>query len=199
MEICKTDNCNKPSYCRGYCKNHYYHIWKYGELRKHKKLPNDIIINEDYAEIILRNNKGDETQRAMIDIEDVEMVKKKKWYYNGKYVVSGYNPTIRLHSFIMTPAKNKIVDHINHNTLDNRKQNMRVCFYYENSMNQRKSGNNTSGYRGICFNESMKSWWARIQYKGERIDLGYFATPEEAFKIRRNAELKYFGDYAINE
>ena len=88
---------------------------------------NEYIISDDHAEIIL--NSG---HHALIDTEDVEFCKKHYWYENDQgYVLStgdSRGKNIRLHRLLMhIEDDNSVIDHINGNPLDNRKQNLRIC------------------------------------------------------------------------
>ena len=74
--------------------------------------------------------------------------------------------TVFLHQLIMKPENGKIVDHINHNGLDNRKENLRVCSYSQNNTNKRKKY--SSPYKGICRLERDKKWIAQCVSKKER-------------------------------
>lgn len=84
-------------------------------------------------------------QFAIIDDEDYEKVKPHKWRANYCKGISNYYvqncgwgvPTIMMHRLIMNAPKGLVVDHINHNTLDNRKSNLRVCTQSENLRNRR--------------------------------------------------------------
>lgn len=91
--------------------------------------------------------------------------------------------------YIMNPEKEKVVDHINSNKLDNRRCNLRIVNTKQNSMNKTKSKNTTSKYIGVYYNKLRKKWNANIIY------LGSFEKEEEAAKIRDSATNKYFGIY----
>ena len=105
----------------------------------------------------------------------------------------------RLHRIIMNCPKDKVIDHINHNPLDNRKSNLRICTQMENSYNMPLPINNKSGCRGVGYDKSCKLWKAKIQYNRKLKYLGGFKTKEEAIKARKEAEQKYFGGYAYKE
>lgn len=104
-------------------------------------------------------------------------------------MVNKVRSTIQLHRWIMNCPKHLQVDHINHNTLDNRKENLRCCSMFENNKN-RKS--NTSGYAGVYFYKPTNKWRAFITCKRKQISLGCFNTLDEAIKVRQEAEQKYF-------
>jgi hypothetical protein len=89
----------------------------------------------------------------------------------------------------------KIVDHINGNTLDNRKINLRICTAGENNCNQRKRSDNTSGYRGVSYNKEKKRWVAYISKNGKRYSLGYFFDIEKAHVAYCIASEKYHGEF----
>ncbi|NQT22990.1 MAG: HNH endonuclease [Candidatus Omnitrophica bacterium] len=86
-----------------------------------------------------------------------------------------------------------IVDHRNFDTLDNRKQNLRVCSYAESAQHRRLWGK-TSGYKGVRANGG--SWEARIRHKGKLIYLGLFKHKEAAAHVYNEAALDLFGEYA---
>ena len=163
--------------------------------------PNEIVIYDTYAEIIIYDRKGNEKARALIDIEDVDKVKIYKWSLNGRgYVMCRINgKRISLHRFIMNCPENMVVDHINHNKLDNRKCNLRICTQSQNTMNKRKQSNNTSEYTGVYWYKARSKWRVYITVNGKRIDLGYYDNLEEAIKVRKQAEKKYFGEYMNKE
>lgn len=91
------------------------------------------------------------------------------------------------------------VDHINGNKLDNRRENLRVVTAHENGTNRHKlNRNNRSGIRGVCFNKAAcqkhKPWKATIYAHYRTMNLGHFATMEEAVAVRLQAEPLYFGE-----
>ena len=97
---------------------------------------------------------------ALIDIEDIEKVKEYFWHlekFNDDlfYVACSNNgKTLRLHTLIMNTPKGYVIDHINHNGLDNRKCNLRICTIQENSMNTRNRKNKYySNIKGITYNK----------------------------------------------
>lgn len=99
---------------------------------------------------------------------------------NGKDV----RRCIRLHRWIMNCPRHLEVDHINHNTLDNRKCNLRKVTTRENQLNKR---NNTSGCPGVRWHSQGKKWNARIVINGKEKSLGIFNNFEDAVNARRNA------------
>lgn len=107
-----------------------------------RKRPNQIIEKEQYAELIIRSMKYG-TKHIVIDLEDAEKCKNYKWFLsfdevlNSFYVKTSKYP-YSLHRVIMDCPKGFVVDHINHNTLDNRKENLRICTHAENMQNRKR-------------------------------------------------------------
>lgn len=153
---------------------------------------NDFIINGDVLEI--RTRKG---VLILADSEDYEKLRCHSWCISktGYAVTSINNKIVRLHRYLLglTDPK-KVVDHKNHNQLDNRKCNLRICTIHENCMNT--SGNKNSIFPvGIRQMPSGK-YQARIQVNRKEIRLGLFEKLEEAVHARQSAELEYCGDFA---
>lgn len=102
-----------------------------------------------------------------------------------------------LHRYLMTNDKNMVVDHINGDTYDNRRYNLRICDQEDNHKNRREQINNTSGHRGVIwfYYRDINKWFSYIYINKKRISLGYFSEYEEAVNSRKRAEIKYFGEY----
>lgn len=85
-----------------------------------------------------------------------------------------------------------IVDHINRDTLDNRKCNLRIVDKSLNAVNAGIRSNNTSSVTGVSWNKNANSWRAYINYQGKRIELGHKKDFDDAVILRLNAENKYY-------
>ena len=83
------------------------------------------------------------------------------------------------------------IDHINHNTLDNRIENLRLVKHKDNIRNQRIHTNNTTGATGVTFIKTSKKWLAQIMVDYKQINLGRFDTLEEALSMRLCANDHY--------
>lgn len=165
-------------------------------LGKPNKL-NKYVLCDDYA-IGRATNTYNE---FYIDIDDYNKIKKYSWYENEDgYLMSRINnKLIRLHRFIMSVEDSKVlIDHINHNTLDNRKNNLRVVTRSQNNMNKELSDNNNSGVTGVIWDKSRMKWMAYITINYNRKHLGYFDEFEDAVKSRKEAEEEYFGEYSYD-
>lgn len=96
-------------------------------------------------------------------------------------------------------ANGKIVDHENHDTLDNRKSNLRVIADSNNSKNRRtRNSNNKSGYRNVCWNERENKWIVQLQVNKKNTVLGRFHKEqlEEAGKFAEKMRKEIYGEFA---
>ena len=146
---------------------------------------------------------------ALIDDEDYERISKYKWHYadylNGRGYAKTYNRgskpyLLRMHRFILGAKGGEKVDHINQNTLDNRKLNLRFVTQSQNMMNMKPRRTNKSGYKGVCrvSNQAYrhKPWLATTWKDGKQVYIGYFASAVEAAKAYNNKVQELHGKYA---
>ena len=136
------------------------------------------------------------------DDEDKELVASRKWYAVKQktfYVASyqpGNKPLLKLHRFLLGVTDPKIfVDHINHNTLDNRRCNLRICTPQQNNMNAKK----TKGlwpFKGVAFDSRKNYWYARIRHNNHLYHLGTFYKIEDAARAYNVKAIELFGEFA---
>lgn len=90
-------------------------------------------------------------------------------------------------------------DHKNHNTLDNRRENIRVATPSQNSQNAKSPRKTSSGIKGVRFVEGVRGtrWTADITVGGKRVFLGSFPSPELASAAYQEAQQKYHGEFAF--
>jgi len=133
---------------------------------------------------------------AKVDDEDFEYLNQWKWCLGQiKYASRrDKNKTIAMHRFIMNPSENLQIDHIDRNTLNNQKHNLRLCTHTENQRNCGKQENNTSGYKGVS--KHGKKYAAQIEINKKHIHLGYWNTAEEAARAYDKASKKLHGKFA---
>lgn len=130
---------------------------------------------------IFRKNKE---YSVLIDEKDLEKVNKYKWFLDTKLYVyahrknsKGKDSTIKLHRLIMNCPKGKEVDHINHNTLDNRRKNLRICTHTENMSNSPKGKGKSSKFKCVQYRPNCKlKWEARFSQQGKYKRIGLFST-----------------------
>ena len=131
---------------------------------------------------------------ALVDDGDFDLLKKHNWYISSHgYATSTTTPHLYMHILINKTPKGKITDHINRNTLDNRRKNLRTGDKRLNSINRGIQSNNTSGHRGLSWMPKIKKWETYIWNHNKKIGLGFYKFKKEAISIRKGAELKYHG------
>ncbi len=144
---------------------------------------------------------------TIVDDEDYERLSEFKWYCivsRGRHTtVVGYNKYSKksqiMSRLIMDCPKDRVVDHINHDTMDNRRSNLRICTRTQNGQNRNKQ-KALSQYKGLSWNKILKKWLVRIQVNNERLYLGLFMTELGAACVYNIAARKYHGEYArLNE
>lgn len=193
----KCSICDDNSYARGLCKKHYMQLMR-GKIPGSRTIfdKNEIIEYDDHAEIILYNKYGIETSRILIDLCDVDIASKYKWRKDkdGYAVTSlknnGRIKNIYLHRILMNPDDGMIVDHINRNKQDCRRNNMRITTNAINSRNTGLQSNNTSGYPGVVWNKN--AWNVFITVNGKKIYIGRNKDKNIAIQMRKDAERMYW-------
>lgn len=144
---------------------------------------------------------------TIVDDEDFEELSKYKWYVmtNGKgdYIyASREHKTITMHRYIMrfSLGDKNVINHINGNTLDNRKQNLRIVSKSESQFYKKKRLNCTSKYKGVHWHRAANVWRSQITINNKNIYLGSFNYEIEAAISYNEAAKKYFGELAkLNE
>ncbi len=143
---------------------------------------------------------------AKVDIEDLPLVGQYNWhvvprgsclYAENRTGVGDLKKSLKMHRLIMGLTNEKAdVDHINHDTLDNRRSNLRVCEHSENSRNCIVSKNNKIGLKGVSFEKYTGKYKAQITVNYKGMNLGRYDTPEEAHKVYIEAAKKFYGEFA---
>lgn len=87
------------------------------------------------------------------------------------------------------------IDHINHDTLDFRLENLRLSSHAENQRN-RKNPEGTTGFRGVYRRKDCDRYSAHIMYNNKSIHIGLYKTGEEAAKARDRKAIELFGEFA---
>lgn len=133
---------------------------------------------------------------ALVSASDYDTLSQYGWYYHlTGYAVrheSGSRRLIFLHRQTLDPPPGYMVDHINGDRTDNRRENLRLCDPAGNSRNRRPNAGKT--YKGIS--PSGRRWRARIRCNGKNLHLGTFDTPEEAARAYDAAASDLFGEFA---
>lgn len=146
---------------------------------------------------------------SIVDAIDADLAQ-LKWYANGNeplIYASGnakvngkWRNILRLHRMIMERIVGRnletaeFVDHIDLDTLNNRRSNLRLCTHAQNVMNKRRYASNKLGVKGVYKRDGK--FRAQIQVSGQKIMLGTYETIEQAQEAYRNAATKYHGEFA---
>lgn len=119
--------------------------------------------------------------------------------FNSSCLYNNSRTSVILHRLIMNFPKNREIDHINGNGLDNRKSNLRICTRFENGKNRKKSSLNTSGFYGVHLSKDgkrKKRWTSMIRVGGKKKYIGRFFTKTEAAIAYDEQAKKYHGAFA---
>lgn len=150
-------------------------------------------------------------QVALVDDADYEWITKRRWYAskgraNNKFVAK-HSTTTRegkkimflMHREIMKPPRHLTIDHINGDSLDNRRCNLRFATVTENNRNMFKVKKRTaifSKYKGVGWNKAMRKWQASIGYDKTRKHLGYYESEDKAAMAYNKAAKIHHRDFA---
>jgi len=151
--------------------------------------------------------------KVLIDAEDYEKVIKYKWnihkekakknyfYFHHTYRDNNKKNSLLLHRMLLNLELHDgfVCDHINGNTLDNRKCNLRKCTVAENARNSKISKNNRTGLKGVSYKKKDNKYQGSIQVNKKYIYLGYFKTPQEAHSAYCEASLIYHKEFGRTE
>lgn len=162
-------------------------------LTERFKRYNDYDLSGDFG--IGYDQKGRE---FYFDLEDYNKIKEHCWCVDNKdkYVCTLIEgKRFRLHNIVMGDKDGKVIDHIDGNRVDNRKENLRLVTRHQNNMNVTKVPNTKSGVIGVFQTKSMK-WKACITYKYKRYNLGVYDKLEDAIRERLKKEKELFGEYS---
>jgi len=98
----------------------------------------------------------------------------------NKPLSKGKQQNIKLHRFLMSAQEGQTVDHINRNTFDNKRANLRFLSSFASVINRGKQKKATSKYRGVCWHKRANKWVAEIRINGKSKHIGYFLSELDA-------------------
>lgn len=149
---------------------------------------------------------------AIVDEEDFEFINQWKWcavrkankyYATRKYMLSYdratkkvKNKTVYMHRLIRSAGIGEEIDHINGDSLDNRKENLRFCTHMENLQNRPVRSIAKSGYKGVTWDKKVKKWFVRCTANNVNIHGGYFLDKDEAARVYNALAIKHHGEFA---
>ena len=183
-----------------------------------KKKGNNYIIDKEnnLVRIELQRRNGKESLWTIIDLEDFDKVinfpytwwAKYSWANKSYYAMASEHVGVRedgtqiknivaLHQFVLDT--DKTVDHIEHDTLDNRKSKLRIVETKDNLKNRKgRNSNNKSGYRNVSWSNREQKWIVQLQVNGKNTCLGKFPKDklEDAGKFAEEMRKKYYGEFS---
>lgn len=153
---------------------------------------------------IIKLTRGYET---VVDDEDYDWLSKYNWnaswrgaaYYAYRPRLNSDGPgpsTIAMHRTIMKTPDGLFVDHINENTLDNRKENLRNCTRAQNYHHRKKRRDSQCSFKGI-HKDSNGSWKTRISLNGKRYYIGSYRNERLAALVYDAAARLFHGEFAV--
>lgn len=146
--------------------------------------------------------------RAMVAIVDPEWVpelEKHNWHAaRGGHPDSPYYAATRnkggkgrilMHRYIFGTTE-ALVDHINHDTLDNRRANLRAATVAQNGQNTRTPKNNKTGYKGVSWDKENNKFLVVIRHNGKHMHVGRRNTAEAAYALYCETAQRLHGEFA---
>ena len=139
--------------------------------------------------------KNDKTIEILVDDEDYEFLSSFKWGVYDRYADASIgNKTVKMHRLISGAKSSQCVDHINGNTIDNRRENLRLCSFAQNSQNRKLNKNSSTGAKGVQLMKNGK-YRVRVQAFGKRNHIGVFETLNEAINARDKYAKEHHGEF----
>jgi len=157
--------------------------------------------------IIKLNSRKYLGYETIVDYKDYELLLKYKWYpyvnvkSNTVYAISKIdNKTTQMHRFILMNhnenIENKFIDHWDHNGLNNKKKNLRICSQSQNQQNNEKPKHGkTSKYKGV-HKRKNNTFYAQITLNNKQIHIGSYDTEEKAALAYNKKAIELFGKFA---
>lgn len=154
------------------------------------------------SKLIPLHGKHGEGKFAIVDDEDFGYLSQFQWILRpcGKtsYAYRRFQgKQISLHCELLGLPKGMLVDHKNHDTLDNRRSNLRAATPAQSIANRRRSSTaKVAQYKGLVYNKPGQSWRARIMYNGKLINLGLYREQVFAAIAYNKKALELYGEFA---
>ncbi len=154
-----------------------------------------IVDEGDYLRYVCKNGHS-----FLFDVADLDTVLQHCWYISSTgYVctrLQGSRRVVELSRMLLGASTDLFIDHIDSDTLNNRRENLRLATKAENTYNLSLRSNNTSGYKGVSYITSAGKFCASITRNNITTRLGYFVEPEEAARAYDRAARFLFGEFS---
>lgn len=173
-----------------------------GKVRHERAIAALIVEDQPQGYRVIRLN-GD--QLALVDIEDYDLALTYAWreLHGYAYYSSGNKKGLYLHRAIIAHILNReltraeVVDHENHDTLDNRRKNLRLTSQHLNQANMVVPKHNTSGFKGVHWNTARSLWLANIKHEGHVWYVGAYEDIEDAAYGYDQWAMQLRGEFAL--
>lgn len=205
IKFCKVCGRNTPRIIKGMCEKHYKQYKKYGKTLDNNPRTvwddNEIRVYKDYGEIDTYTKTGSVQNTFKFDLEDIKYLVNHKWRstFKGKrkspYLVTGHS--IYFHRLVMGNPNTEI-DHINRDSTDNRKDNLREASRTQQLLNTSLRIDNVQGIKGVYYLQRDNLYRAEIQIKKKRFYSKSFKTKAEAAYMRYLFEQHFYKTFEIN-
>ena len=160
-------------------------------LQKSLHKENEYQFCEDY----IKGKSSNSDVWFLFDYNDWELIHQHCWRQDtqGYMIATINNKRVYMHTLLC--PNYKIVDHINRNRTDNRRNNLREATPSQNIRNSSKRSDNTSGVTGVCYKRKQNKWYAWISINSHQKSLGEYTKFEDAVKARKEAEKEYYKEF----
>ena len=189
MDKCSVKDCNITPSIKGFCNKHYLQMYRHGKILVSRTI-------SEYREVdgvgYVATSNG---TPAKIDHEDYDKIKDNNYFCMNGYAYTSDTGKVPMHRIIMGEMGERI-DHINHDTMDNRKCNLRICSVAQNRHNSKPNKNTSSKYKGVSFAKDRNLWRSRIRIKDVLYSLGQYEDEEDAAIAYNVAAQLFFGEFA---
>ncbi len=173
-----------------FCNRHYLQMRRLGKvLPRTRRDPRPAIVSDGIAFVPLACGGN-----FIVDAE-FSWIDKYKWHLSHYGYPVAASGALRANRLVTGAYSGTDVDHINHDLLDNRLANLRVCSHQQNTFNLSVRSNSTSGVTGVSFRKREQKYEAYIKIDGKRRHLGLFTVFEDAVKARKIKEEQLFGEF----
>lgn len=138
---------------------------------------------------------------AIVDDDDYEEISRHKWHYAKVGYAARRDASlgviVYMHRVIMDTPKGITTDHVNHDKLDNRRENLRIATQAENCCNKQMDCRNKTGFKGVDWFKQTRRWRARVKVHRKVHHIGYFSTKEEAARAYDKVAPQLHGEFAL--
>lgn len=204
MRKCSVPGCERTYSKKGYCGKHYYHMYRYGEIRNRTmKDKNEFVIEGVTTRLFLYNIQQEKVAETIIDTNDLERCRKIKWGQGNKGYVIGTPPGRLRYTYLAWFLMGKInhtdliVDHKDGNPLNNRKDNLQFITQPQNMIKKGRMSNNSTGYRGVSRPKNRNRYVAHITKDKKCLYIGCFADKHKAALAYNKKAKELHGEFAV--